>query len=159
MNEQINKALSTAIKAEESGINFFSKSARRLHRYQDLKLQFETFAKSKVANKLFFNELLALSQNQSLKVSGAFIYEIDLPSLNKVIENTEVVGDHSLPEEILKSAFSYLRETSKLYISLKVISPYKEDFEKMIVDCRAMFELVKKHIHLFSEEIRFYGYE
>lgn len=159
MNEQISKAISTAIKAEESGINFFSKSARRLHRYQDLKLQFETFAKSKVANKLFFNELLSLSQNQSLKVSGAFVYDIDLVSLNKVIENTEVVGDHSLPEEILKSAFAYLRETSKLYLSLKVISAYKDDFEKMIVDCKAMFELVKKHIHLFSEEIRFYGYE
>ena len=159
MNEQINKALSTAIKAEESGINFFSKSARRLHRYQDLKLKFETFAKTKVANKLFLNELLALSQNQSLKVSENYAYDIDLVSLNKVIENTEVVGDHSLPEEILKSAFSYLRETSKMYLSLKVISNYKDEFERMLVDCRTMFELVKTHIHLFSEEIRFYGYE
>lgn len=160
MNDKIIKLISLAIRMQESGIHFFSKSARRFHRYDDLKTQFDTIAKSKVANKHFFVELLALARNNSLNLSSTNNIDLDIDPIEKIIEDTLVVGDHSLPEEILKSAFMYLRESVRLINILKqCISGYDNEFDNLIVQSKLLSDSVKTHIHLFTEEVRFYGYE
>ncbi len=160
MNDQIIKLISTAIRMQESGIHFFSKSSRRFHRDNDLKTRFDIIAKSKVANKHFFIELLSFAKNNSLNLIYSNMIEFDIDPIEKVIEDTLVVGDNSMPEEILKSAFMYLRENVRLITALKQnISGYNHEFDNIIDQSKVLSESVRDHIHLFTEEVRFYGYE
>lgn len=159
MTEKKIKILETIINAEDTGINFFSKSARRFFRYQELKMYFEVLAKSKVANKQLFQELLSMVKNQSISIKGGIIDSYDFKNLEKITDDAAIVGDHSLPEDILKVAFLYLRETIKAYSVFISVAGYESRIEKMISESKLVLELVKKHIHLFTEEIQFYGYE
>lgn len=160
MNNNLIKALETSIKLQESGIHFFSKSARRFNRFQDLKLFFETFAKSKVANKHFLNELLGLARNHSLNINASHTFDFDPAPFDKVIDDTLVVGDNSLPEDILKTAFMYLKESIRLINLLKdSLNGYQDEFSRIISESKLIADPVKKHIHMFTEEVKFYGYE
>jgi hypothetical protein len=160
MYENVIKFLEIAKSLQESGVHFFSKSARRFHRFDDLKSRFESLAKSKVADKYFINELLSLARQHKLNISKDITFDFDNKSAEAIIEETLVVGDHSLQEDVLKSAFMYLRENIRIVNILKEsISGFDDEFSKILTECKVAIELVKSHIHSFTEEVKFYGYE
>ncbi|MBX3044558.1 MAG: hypothetical protein KIT33_09995 [Candidatus Kapabacteria bacterium] len=159
MNDKILKFLEKSLKIEDSGVNFFSKSARRFSRISELKVYFETFARTKVSHKAFMHELTSNYKNHQLKIKKDTISDFDISGLESLLDDVSVVGDHSLPEDILKSAFNYLNITIKLYSKLSATFGFDESFNKMSAESKLVFDVVKKHIHEFTEEIRFYGYE
>ncbi|MDX9790801.1 MAG: hypothetical protein WC313_01555 [Candidatus Kapaibacterium sp.] len=158
MSELIIKAIEMAAVLEEKGVNFFSKASRRLHKYHDIKLYFETYAKALVGNKHFFNDLLEISKNSGLKTKSDFTYT-DFSRLEKMLDDISVVGEHSLPQEILNQAFAYLTESLRLHIALKGHANFEPIFDKIIAENKLVLDLVRKYLHTFTTEYKFDGYQ
>ena len=159
MNEKVIKSLETAVRLEESGIYFFSNAARKFYRISELKNSMETFAKSKVFNRNFFSDLLNQEKKLGLKVNDSGFESVDLSKFGVILEDISVVGENSMPVDVLNSAFNYILESARFFSSMKKTLGYSVQFDKIINENKIIFELIKKHIHNFTVEVYFYGYE
>lgn len=159
MSELISKAIDTAQIIEGSGINYFSGLARMFSRTPELKSGFEQHAKSKINTKKFFADLAKGVSSHSVSVKNPLVSICNLDQFEELIDETDVVGEHSLPEDLLKTAFKYLRESNRLLVFLKDNLSTTNELGQIINSNKQIIELIKKHIHNYSEEIKFYGYE
>ncbi|GAB1371807.1 hypothetical protein MASR1M45_18690 [Candidatus Kapaibacterium sp.] len=159
MNDIILKNLSLATQLEEQGINFFSGLSRKFHRNIDLKINFETFAKSKIATKQMISDLSKNAATLSFRNSGSTPANLDSAPILSAIEETEVVGEHSLLGDVLITAFNYLRESNKMYQYLSQYIDSPSVFGRIIAENKLIMEVIKKHIHDYTQEYKFYGYE
>jgi hypothetical protein len=152
-------SLEVGIRLEDRGINFFSGLSRKFHRITELKLSFESYAKIKIHNKQYLNELLQLAKAKGIIINSDIDLNFNIYNFDKIIDDIEIVGEYSVPEDLLVISFNYLKEANKLYSFLRNIKGQDEFFQKIINENRFLLDLVKKQIHNYSMNFDFYGYE
>jgi hypothetical protein len=159
MNNKVIEIFENAMKLEDTGINFFSGLSRKFHKYPNLKLNFEIYAKSKISTKKLISDIIRSLKSQSITVKNTEEYDFQSSEIDIVIDNTDVVGEYSLPEDVLKVAFNYLRSSNNLYNFLRQKINTSQGLDKIIAENKSLLELIKKQIHQYPEEVSFYGYE
>lgn len=159
MNEQILNIFELALKLEDVGINFFSGLSRKFHKNIDLKQNFEIYAKSKISTKKLLNDIVNKIKSHSININYNIDIEYSHEQFDLLLDATDVVGEYSMHSDVLKTAFNYLRLSNNLYNFIIQQFDTIEGLEKIIESNKELLEIVKKHINIYTEEVKFYGYE
>lgn len=138
--------IETAIKAEDIGIQFYSKLSRRFVRNNQLKMVLERMAKQKIEHKRFFTETLNRVRHNSYSISDLDRRYFESIDLAKFFDDIEVVGDHTKPLAVLTKAFAFEKESILFYQSLRDILGKSSEFDEIIDFC-------KLHMNLFLEYV------
>lgn len=136
--------IETAIRAEELGINYYSELAKRFHKNAEIKEMFELLAKDEVLHKKQFNDLLSNLNDFNVAITEldkSFMSGVDI---SKFFKGMESVDNNAKPEEVLKNAFEFEKESVLFYSGLRdIIGENKELDEIIKLEKQHMTSLLK----------------
>ena len=138
-NYTLEKAIETAIKAEELGIKFYSEMSKRFHNYVEIKEMFELLAKDEYEHKKQFTNLLNQLPASIPSQMDIFVEFLNAVDISKYFQDMESIPNDIKPSEVLSRVYNFEKDTVLFYLG---ISDFLDDSQII----KEIINVEKKHV-------------
>jgi rubrerythrin len=152
----LQKAIETAIQAEELGVKFYSKLATKFAGNSELKSIFEHLAKDEVLHHREFKALLEKASFENIDVSDEDELYFMGCDISKYFSNMEDIKTDISPVEVFKQALEFEKESVLFYTGIRDLIGINEILETIIAKEKIHVKRLMKYI---LDESSFRGIE
>jgi len=149
-------AIEMAVKAEELGINFYSKLANRFPNNENITGVFNILARDEIVHKKQFLQLLETFADETFKVSEDEIVFLNACDISNYFPSMENIPENITEKEVLKYAFNFEKETVLYYAGIKDIIGENKVLDEIIK--REKTHIIKLMKYLINDN-KFRGIE
>lgn len=128
----LKNAIETAIKAEELGINFYSKLSKRFIDNKEIHNVFDLLAKDEVEHKKQFMNLLDSVADQTFEISENDIMFLNVCDISKYFPNMETISEEISATEVLKQSFNFEKDSVLYYTGIKDVIGSNQVIDEII---------------------------
>jgi|GEM_PF-2673583 len=142
----LKQAIQTAIDAEEHGVKFYSEMAKNFSGDEKLKITFETLAKDEVEHKKQFASLLESCRDIHSDLNEDNIIYLKSCDVSKYFSAMADISQNYSPEEVLKQAFQFEKESVLYYSGIGSIIGKNDKLDSIIDKEKSHMTRIMKYI-------------